>query len=103
MNQEQVTSLQPGMWVALALKEGAAPARGYVGQVQSVDERGVRITRVDWISGTASDWDFFAPWDQITSALIATPEHNIAAFGESADSYIRHLDTKKSAGERPVP
>ena len=40
-----IASLGVGFLVALTLKEGAAPLRCYVGEVQSADEHGVRLTQ----------------------------------------------------------
>lgn len=31
-----------GFWMAVTLREGTAPLLSYVGQVQAVDERGIR-------------------------------------------------------------
>jgi hypothetical protein len=77
-------TLAPGFWVALTLSPEAALLRVYVGQVQAVDAHGVRLTLVDWILGAATHWDFYAPWGQITSALIATPEHAREGFADAA-------------------
>ncbi len=85
-------ALVPGYWVALTLQEGAAPLRCYVGRVQAVDEHGVRITLIDWLTGTATDWDFFASWSVITSALVATPEHHLEDFGKSASKWQKRCD-----------
>lgn len=80
-------TLRPGYAVALALKEGAAPLRCYVGEVQEVDEHGVRLSLLDWIIGSPSGWDFFAPWESITSALVCTPEHHKERFGDAAGEF----------------
>jgi hypothetical protein len=82
-----IQSLHPGWWVALTLRADTAKLRVYVGQVQALDDRGVRITLIDWFVGSASSWDFFAPWDSIVSTLIATDEHEHAGFGEAASSW----------------
>lgn len=47
------TTVQKGFWVACTLKPGSAPLDVYVGQVQDVDARGLRITLVDWLIGKA--------------------------------------------------
>ena len=54
--------LKPGWWRALTLHRDTAPLRSYVRKVQQVDDRGMRITMIDWLDGTASDCDFFVPW-----------------------------------------
>lgn len=87
-------TLQPGYWVALTLKPHTAPLRCYVGKVQGVDEHGVRLTLVDWVVGAAVNWDFFAPWESITSALIATPDHDVDNFGEAASNWQSRMDDR---------
>ena len=83
-DEEQAVELKPGWWVAITLKEDVAPLRCYVGQVQFVGKRGVRITLVDWLLGQALSWDLFVPWGQMGPVLIATEEHDSEAFGDAA-------------------
>ena len=35
------------------------------------------FTTVDWLIGAFASWDFFAPWDNIEPALVATPAHDM--------------------------
>jgi hypothetical protein len=63
--QATEATLAIGDLVALTLS--ASPERIYVGEVQVVDERGVRLSLVD-------SWDVFVAWEQIAWALVATPE-----------------------------
>ena len=84
-------ALEPGYAVALTLTPDAAPLRVYVGQVQTVDEHGVRLTLVDWLIGSFSGWDVFVPWSQITSALVATPDHDVPRFGDAAGDWQRRM------------
>jgi hypothetical protein len=88
-----------GYWVALTLKPDAAPLRAYVGQVQALDQYGVRITLVDWLTGGAHGYDFFATWDSISSALVATPDHDIDNFGERARWWQDALQDDKNPDE----
>jgi hypothetical protein len=96
-----ISTLQKGFFVALTLRHGAAPLDVYVGQVQAVDERGVRITLIDWIIGTASGWDFFAPWASIESALVGTPDHSLP-FGDDAGKWQEQVKNVRAA-ERGEP
>jgi hypothetical protein len=80
-------TLQPGWWVALTLAAGSAPLRCYVGEVQAVDERGVRITLVDWLLGMACGFDLFVPWRNIESALVGTDQHSLDHFGDEAGKW----------------
>jgi len=89
-------TIQKGYWVALTLKPESAPLPVYVGTVEDVDARGVRITLIDWFIETASDWDFFAPWDAITSALIATPKHDVRNFGKAAREWQEQMKRLRS-------
>jgi hypothetical protein len=61
--------------------------RCYVGRVEELDDRGLRITLVDWIIGRFTGWDFFLPWDAITSVMVATPEHSTELFGDAASEF----------------
>jgi hypothetical protein len=92
-------SIQVGYWAAVSLCPDAAPLRCYVGQVDAVDQRGIRLTLVDWLSGTPSGWDLFAPWEQITSMLVATPDHDVQSFGEATSTW----QTKMNGLSNPSP
>lgn len=89
-------AIEPGQWVALVLRPRSAPMRCYVGEVQAADERGVRLTLIDWVVGAACGSDFFAPWDQITSALVATADHDKGLFVREAVQWQGHF-----CGSRP--
>lgn len=68
--------LEVGYHVALSLKEGAAPLRSYIGEIQAVDATGIRVTLMDFFVGRAAGFDLFVPWSQLTAALVFTSEHN---------------------------
>ena len=80
-------TIAAGFWIALTLREGTAPLRSYVGQVQAVDTNGVRLTLIDWLIGNASGYDLFVPWLNIEAALIATPEHDADGFSKRAAAW----------------
>lgn len=84
MNDAKITTIKPGYWIAASLKPNTAPLRCYVGQVQAVDDLGVRLTLVDWLSGLAAMDDIFIPWHNLESALIATEDHDKTHFGDAA-------------------
>lgn len=79
-----MSTLEPGFWIAATLKKDSAPLRVYVGEVQEVDDRGIRITLIDWIIGNASGWDMFIPWTSLEAALVATPDHHPQGFADRA-------------------
>jgi hypothetical protein len=89
-------TIAAGFWVALTLREGTAPLRSYVGEVQAVDGNGIRLTLIDWISLTMSGSDLFVPWSNIEAALIATPEHNPEMFVEQAKAWQNSVSSKTS-------
>ncbi len=91
--------LEAGWWVALTLRPGAAPLRCYVGEVQAVDDRGVRITLVDWVTGRAVGNDLFAPWAEISAALVCTPDHDRGLFGEDARRWQALMGSTPGAEE----
>lgn len=86
-------SIDVGYWIAVTLAKDTAPLRSYVGQVESVDEHGIRLTLIDWISGEASGFDFFVPWSHLQSALIATPQHNMEHFSAEARKWQEAINT----------
>lgn len=90
-------ALKVGYWVALTLKAGTAPLRVYVGMIEAIDERGVRITLIDWISGIASSWDFFVPHVNIESALVGTQDHALDGFGKAAAEWQEKMEAKENA------
>jgi hypothetical protein len=79
--KEKVTdaTLKVGWWVALVLKPDAAPSRSYAGRIQAIDERGLRITLIDWFTGMAARFDLYVPLASLESALVATPDHDVRA------------------------
>lgn len=83
--------IEVGFWVALALEEGSAPLRSYVGEVQALDCRGVRLTLIDWIFGAMLGSDMFVPWDRITAALIATEDHDKGMFVREASQWQKAM------------
>jgi elongation factor P hydroxylase len=94
-------SIDVGYWMAVVLPKDTAPLRCYVGQVQAVDEQGVRLTLMDWITGTASNYDFFVAWRNLESALIATPEHSRHDFEQQArqwqEAMMKHAHSPQDA------
>jgi hypothetical protein len=90
--------LKVGWWVAVTLKPNTAPLRCYAGQVQAIGPEGLRLTLIDWIAGSAMNWDLFIPHANIESMLIATDEHDQRAFGEAAGKWQTAMnDTVKAA------
>ena len=81
---ESHLGIEAGRWVAIALAPGAAPRRCCVGQVRATDNRGVRLTLLDRAVGEPCGFDVFAPWTSVTSALVATEEHDLNLFTRSA-------------------
>lgn len=90
MERSQAATIEPGYRVALVLKPESAPQRFYAGLVAAVDECGLRLTPSHSSAGIALGLDLFFPWESITSALVATPDHDPAHFDEvAADWYSR--------------
>ena len=92
------TTIAVGHDVAMTLKPGAAPLRCYVGRVQAVDDRGVRVTLMDWIVGGYVKEDLFVPWEQMTSVLVATDEHDRSLFAEAAAEWQTQMGDRKKDG-----
>ena len=76
--------VREGYYVALNLVLGTAPRSCYIGLVKAADEYGIRINQVHWDDKldvvAVSTEDFFAPWENINSMLVCTPEHPTRRF-----------------------
>ena len=79
--------LKVGDWVAITLPKDTAPLRCYVGQIDAMGDRGVRLTLIDWMTGDAQGFDLFVRWENIESALVCTDEHNETLFGDAASKW----------------
>ena len=80
MAEKKDNTLQVGYAVALTAKEGVAPFRCYVGQIEAIDQRGVRLTLMDWFAGAFTGNDLFVPWSNIDSCLVCTENHDLGLF-----------------------
>ena len=80
-------TIQKGYWMALTLTRGSAPLRSYVGQVQAIDDHGIRLTLIDWPTGIAAGNDLFVSWKNLQVSLVATQEHSIEVFIKSAEKW----------------
>lgn len=89
-------ALKIGWWAAVTLKPGTAPLRCYVGKIEALDDRGLRLATVDWITGDATNWDLFVPHNNIESALVATDQHHLAAFREPAARWQHAMNRETS-------
>lgn len=49
----------------------------YVGEVQAIDDVGVRITLIDWFIGMFTNEDLFVPWPHVIGAAVWTEAHSI--------------------------
>ena len=92
----QDDTLQVGYAVALTLPEGVAPSRCYVGQIEAIDDRGLRMTLMDWSIGGFTSNDLFVPWSNIESCLVCTDNHDLGLFLEdSAPKWQMNMSSKR--------
>ena len=89
-------TLKPGWLVAVTLKPDTAPLRSYVGKIQAIDAQGIRIALVDWLVGMALGWDLFIPYSNLESALVATEDHDVNAFGEPAGKWQTQMNKQEA-------
>jgi hypothetical protein len=68
--------LEVGWGVAIILRQPINGLACYVGQVQAVDDRGVRISLMNWLIGECVGFDWLTPWDNIAAMEIATDAHS---------------------------
>jgi hypothetical protein len=85
-------TIEVGYWMAVSLRKGTAPLRSYVGQVEAIDDHGIRLTLVDWLREAAAGFDFFVPWGNIESSLIATPQHDMTTFIQEAGTWQEKMN-----------
>lgn len=96
---DDVRTLSPGYAVGIALREPIAKLNYFVGEVQAVDDIGIRITHVDWLVGLFSGFDCWFPWANVLGITeIATPAHSMYDWHHSA-SKAQGLHNDKPAAE----
>jgi hypothetical protein len=94
------TGIVQGQVVALALHQPVAGLACYVGEVQAVDARGVRITLLDWTTGLFAGLNFFAPWTNVGGALVAASANRLN--GEELASFQQRCEGQAERTE-PTP
>jgi hypothetical protein len=47
---------------------------------------------VDWLREAAAGFDFFVPWGNIESSLIATPQHDMTTFIQEAGTWQEKMN-----------
>ena len=82
---EGYVTIEAGYWVAVVVTNQAAPLRCYAGQVKAVDEHGIRLRVSNWETSLPSNYDFFIPWKNIESALVATSHDDREDFDKEAE------------------
>jgi hypothetical protein len=71
-------TMRAGWHVLVVLKQPLyGDMRCFVGEVQAVDVRGVRITLIDWFTGFFSGADMWFPWDGIAAIETYTDQHDL--------------------------
>ena len=95
-------TLEPGFVVEIwtSNHDRERDGNGFVGEVQAVDNRGVRLTLIDWFVGSFSGWDVFVPWLEIKEAWIATPEHDKGLFLDQILHRASHLGAAASQADK---
>jgi hypothetical protein len=87
--------IEVGFVVLVVTKPGTAPRICYCGEVQELDSLGMRITSVNWLSGTFTCFDLFFRWESITSVLVATSAHDKSEFGKLAAMWQEKMEDKQ--------
>jgi hypothetical protein len=68
--------IEAGWGVAIILRQPINGLACYVGEVQATDERGLRVTLIDWISGTFTGMDWCFGWADIAAMEVCTDQHS---------------------------
>ena len=78
--------MKEGWFVAIHHEPAYPGAIGcVVGQIQQVDERGIRITHIDWLTGDCTGMDHWIPWSGIREMVVATDQHHPQTFDWAAE------------------
>lgn len=78
-----------GFYAVIVVKPGITPERCYIGVVQATDDKGLRLTLIDWDVKAFESWDLYVSWENIDSAMVATPQHSAQKFLEDAMKWVR--------------
>jgi len=89
---EEARPIEKGYWMALTTTPHSGPSLTYVGQVQAIDEHGIRLTLIDWPTRTAAGHDLFVSWKNLRASLIGTAKHDVNLFLESAEQWQEIID-----------
>lgn len=94
MNKEtkEANCLEVGFNTALVSKKNSLPLRCYVGKVKAVDDKGVRLTLIDWVLCNFTGHDLFVTWDNIESAFVATPEDEMSLWIDRAGDFQTEMN-----------
>lgn len=68
--------LEAGWGVAIILRRPINGNACYVGEVQACDDRGIRISAMDWLIGMCVDMDWWFPWTDIAAMEVSTDQHS---------------------------
>jgi len=70
-----MNTFKEGWGVSIVLKSPVQKLLCWVGEIQAVDERGIRITTIDWVTGMMTGMDWWFPWSEIAAIEVATESH----------------------------
>jgi hypothetical protein len=71
--------------VGVALAEPVAGLRYYCGEIQALDDRGVRVTGFDWLVGLFTQFDVWFPWTNVLGMTeVATSDHSMHEWADKA-------------------
>lgn len=84
--------LSVGDYVAATVRAGTAPLRNYVGRIEAVDDRGIRLTLMDWLVSSAIGNDLFVPWSSLETTLVDTSGGGRETFLASAKNYQSRMN-----------
>jgi predicted GIY-YIG superfamily endonuclease len=85
-------SIEPGFCVGVALREPIGGMKYYVGEVQAVDDLGIRVSSIQWMIGTFTGFDEWFPWSNVLGLSgIATEAHSLHGWVDmQGDNQERH-------------
>ena len=92
-------SLEVGHVVALSIHRDSAPGACYVGQIEAMDEHGIRLTLLDALLGTFQGFDLWVSWKSMLAALVCTPQHSMHEFPRVSDQWQEALRMAKERAE----
>lgn len=90
--------LEVGWAIAVVMERPIGTGYCHVGEVQAIDERGFRITLMDWVVGQFIHDDFYIPWSNVRGMSICTDDHDFGLWSKDIGDYQKRINEARRDG-----